>query len=171
MVVTEESNDIVAASVSIPRIEPISGEAPLRLADHDPGVIGAVVYPSTIPWDEPEPPPGFDFEIASCTRPAPGVLMIDGVVVADDSVTFPATVGVYGTVTSGEAGTMIGADVTFEGPGHFALVLSGFASRAAMAAAGRSDFDFVDRGSVDREPIALRSGKCSLETGSHGIGH
>ena len=166
VVVADGAEDIVAESVVIPRIDPILGEAPLRLADHDPGVVGAVVYPATIPWDEPEPPSGFDFEIDSCTRPAPGVLVIDGVVVADDSVTFPATVGVYGTVSSGEVGTVIGAEVTFDGPGPFSLVFSAVESRAAMADAGRTDFDFVDRGSVARSPMARQSGQCSLETGS-----
>jgi len=167
IVVAAGAEDIVAESVVIPRIDPILGEAPLRLADHDPGVVGAVVYPATIPWDEPEPPSGLDFEIDSCERPAPGVLMIDGVVIADDSVTFPATVGVYGSVASDEFGTMIGADVTFDGPGSFSLVLTAVDSRAAMAAAGRTDFDFADRGTVVRAPIALRDGgQCSLETGS-----
>jgi len=145
------------------RIDPIEGEAPVRLAGHHPGVVSNVAYPETIPWDEPEPPSGFGIEIESCWRPAPGVVAVGGMVEDDGSVAFPVTIGVYAVVTSGEVGTPVGADVTFDGPGPFSLVLSAVGQRAAMAAAGRTDFEFVDRGVATRIPRNWNSGECSLE--------
>ena len=147
----------------LPRIDPIEGEAPVRLAGHHPDVVSNVAYPKTIPWDEPDPPSGFSIEIESCSRPAPGVVALGGMVEDDGSVAFPVTIGVYAFVTSGEVGTPVGADVTFDGPGPFSLVLSAVGQRAAMAAAGRTDFDFVDGGVATRTARNWNSGECSLE--------
>jgi hypothetical protein len=123
--------------IQLPRIEPMSGSAPARLADPEYPAVYLDYPPDPGDLGDPLPPPAsVAVQLVGCRLIGPGVAVWEIDVQGDDS-DFPFESGVLAQLAAGDIGSGAAGRATFASPGRQLVVGSRHDQMRAVLDAGR----------------------------------